>query len=75
MRFDGGHFDRTEAMSRFAHLLVGLLLGASIAILTLQPAGAHDVACPPPPPCVVALTPEQIAEVEAMKAQVEALKP
>lgn len=60
-------------MSRFAHLVVGLLLGASFAVLTLRPAGAAD--CPACPPCVVALTPEQIAEVEAMKAQVEALKP
>lgn len=53
-------------MKPLAYLVAGLVLGA------LGSALAHDVPCPP---CVVALTPEQIAEVEAMKAQVEALKP
>ena len=54
-------------MKPLAYLVAGLVLGA------LSTAIAHDAKdCPP---CVVALTPEQIAEVEAMKAQVEALKP
>ena len=54
-------------MKPLAYLVAGLVLGA------LGSALAHDVPCPACPPCVVALTPEQAAEVEAMKAQVEAL--
>lgn len=64
-------------MNRHLHLLAALLLGGALTAFALSPAVAHGpndcpaLECPVPPPC--APTPEQLAEVEAMKAQVQAL--